>query len=130
MLDLAAREGGRRLEATLVDDLPALFDQVDRRLGLLLARQPADVDCAGEALEVAPLVLDPEPHQHLGEDARRLLGIVVGAQPDPQAAGRRLQVAVEGAGNEVGKGLGLAAILGDRRGRKGLQSNGLKRIAS
>ena len=77
-------------------------DLLDGRLGLLVPGELAEVDVVGEALEVAALVLDAEPHQHLAEGARWvLLDVPLFPQPDPQPAGRGLQVAVEAARDEL-----------------------------
>ena len=77
-----------------------------------------------EPLEVAALVLDPEPHQHLREGARRILLDPLLAQPHPQPAARRLQVAVEVAREQprlpalLGIGLhGADPFLCERRGQ-------------
>ncbi len=109
-LDLAAGEGGSGAEDALVDDAPALAEEIEGRRLLLLAGKLGDVDGAGEALEVPRLVGVAEVEEDLAEGVGRLLLEPVAREPDAEVAAARLQQVVEGARGDPGD-LGLRRFL-------------------
>ena len=101
-LDLAAGEGGAGAEDALVDDAPALAQEVEGRRLLLLAGKLGDVDGVGEPLEVPRLVGVAEVEEDLAEGVGRLLLEAVASEPDAEVAAARLQQVVEGTRGDAG----------------------------
>ncbi len=101
-LDLAAGEGRAGAESALVDDAPALAEEIEGRRLLLLAGKLGDVDGAGEPLEMPRLVGVAEVEEDLAEGVGRLLLEAVACEPDAEVAAARLQQVVEGARGDPG----------------------------